>query len=161
VGSTRKNVPHLTPAEVVQRFCQLDAEGTRLNGTTLANITPLIGWTDMGGDVVFVIESFKIGKASINGSSAIVLVEHEMLGSTSFIDEFSEKLKGKHTTTFKLFKEGGLWKIYAPVTAPHIYWKTAIAHIRDITGSEPVRNEQLKGIIRKILKARDRYERKR
>jgi hypothetical protein len=160
---------HLTPAEVVQRFCQLDANGNRLNSMTWRNISPLVAWTNAIGDFMFIISNFKIGKTEISGSSAIVSVEYEFLGSTRFIsdlseiseiDVFSERMRGKHTTIFSLWKEGGAWKIYGPMTAPHVHWKTAIAHIRDIARSEPARNAQLEDITQTILKARDKYEAK-
>lgn len=146
----------LTPEGVVRKFCQLDAEGYRLGSDTWTKVSPLVTWTEEAGDMIFVIGGFKVSKATILDSTAEVIVEYEVLGSTNFI-EFSEAPKQKSKVTFKIVKQIGRWKIQEPITAPHVDWKTAIAHLKDLQRT-PERKEQLELIIQKIMKAREKIK---
>lgn len=147
-----------TPEEVVRKFCQLDAEGKRLSGDTMSDILGLVTWIETGAEVIFVISGFEVGKAIIADSMAKVPVEYHRLGSTDGI-EFSEIPRKKITSyIYKLVKQNNMWKIQEPVSAPHVYWETAIAHLKGIQHREPARKEQLELIIQKIMKVKERVK---
>jgi hypothetical protein len=148
-----KNYP-LTPEAVVQKFCELDAKGDRLSADTMNNISHLVAWTDEGGEVMFVIDSFTVGKAAIKDGKATVPVHYTNLGSTDFIDFSMPSPKWVNPYVYQLVLKNGKWKMDAPVSAPHVDWKTAITYLRRLQKREPARQASLENIIRKIDKAR-------
>lgn len=141
-----------SPEKVVEKFCQMDSEGYRLSHETWNKISPLVAWTEEAGDVFSVISNFKVGKAIIGNSTAMVPVEYNTLGSTNTID-FTEDSKKIRKITFVIKKQNGIWKIQEPVTAPHVNWKVAIEYIMKIKKAEPAREKALNLIIQKIKKA--------
>jgi hypothetical protein len=143
----------LSPADIVRRFCKLDSEGQRLSSETFASILPLVTWEEEAGDVIFVILGYKIGIPIIVNSTATVSVEYQYLGSTDSIG-FTDDQKRKRIINFKLVKQNGIWKIKEPVTAPHVYWETAIKYLKTISNYEPMRTKQIETIIKMIKKAR-------
>jgi hypothetical protein len=143
-----------TPEGVVQQFCQLDAEGKRLSGDTLAEITKFVNWKEAGAEVMFVIVSFKVGKATIDGNKASVPVDYRTIGSTDSIQFSEPSPKRMNPYIYKLIRSNGVWKIDAPISAPHVHWKTAIAHLRLLQKDESPRSKQLESIINEILKKR-------
>lgn len=153
-GQTTQNVSYQSaPKEVIEKFCQLDAQGKRLEGGTWQqSIAPLVTWVEEAGDMIFIISDYKIGKAEILDSTAKVPVKYSYLGSTDFIG-FSRADKRSNTIIFELVKQKGEWKIERPITAPHVLWKEAIAYLRVLQNDEPQRKKQLDNIIRKIEKA--------
>jgi hypothetical protein len=54
----------------------------------------------------------------------------------------------------------GQWKIDAPISSPHVDWKTAINYIRKLQKNEPSRSAELESIIRNIEKARKQIHKK-
>lgn len=143
----------LSPREVVTRFCKLDAAGSRLSSDTRKNTETLLAWGEEEGyDEMAVIKDFKVHKAVIMDSVATVIVEYNVLGSTDAF-KFSKDTNRYSKIKFKLIKQNAHWKIKEPVVAPHVYWKTAINHLRLLQKDEPVRKEQLESIIKAIEKA--------
>jgi hypothetical protein len=146
-----------TPEGVVQQFCQLDAEGKRLSGDTLAEITKFVAWEEIGGEVIFIIDSFNVGKATIDGNKASVPVDYRIIGSTDSIQFLEPSPKRMNPYIYKLIRSNGVWKIDAPLSAPHVHWKTAIAHLRLLQKDESPRSKQLESIINEICKARGKF----
>jgi hypothetical protein len=149
----RKNYPQ-TPEAVVQKFCELDAKGDRLSADTMNNISDLVAWTDVGGEVMFIIDGFAVGKAAIKDSKATVPVHYINLGSTDFIDFSMPSPKWANPYVYQLVLKNGKWKMDAPVSGPHVDWKTAITYLRKLQKREPARQASLENIIRKIDQAR-------
>ena len=147
-----------TPEGVVQKFCKLDDEGKRLASDTWGSIVPFVTWPEEAGDMIFVIAGFKVGRATIADTTAKVPVEYKVLGSTDFIEFLEATQKRATPYVYNLIKQIGKWKIQGPVSAPHVHWETAIAHLKEIQRSEPVRKEQLELIIQKIMKAKERVK---
>jgi hypothetical protein len=147
-----------SPKDVVEKFCKLDAAGSRLSSDTrkTTNIESLLAWGEEGGyDEMIVIKNFKVNKAVITDSVATVTVEYNVLGSTD-IFKFSKETNRHSKIEFKLLKQNAHWKIKEPVIAPHVHWKTAINHMRLLQKDEPVRKEQLESVIKKITAAAKR-----
>jgi len=156
-GSTDQGFKYpSTPEGVVQRFCQLDAEGKRLRSDTMTDILDLVTWEETGAEVMFVNDSFKVGKATIIGNKASVPVDYRTVGSTDTLEFSGQSPNWVNPYIYKLVRSGGVWKIDAPISAPHVHWKTAIAHLRELQKMEPVRSDQLELIIQKIMKAREK-----
>lgn len=148
-----KNMYPATPEDVVRKFCQLDAEGMWLQGDTMLEVEKLVTWYDAGAEVMYIIDSFKVGKATIYGDKASVPVDYKTIGSTDSF-EFSEPSpKWKNPYTYELIKKGGIWKIDSPISAPHVHWKTAIVYLKPHPKDEPARITQLESIINKIFRA--------
>jgi hypothetical protein len=145
-----------TPGGVVQQFCQLDAEGKRLSSDTMAEITKFVTWEEIGGEVIFIIDSFNVGKATIDGNKASVPVDYRTIGSTDTIQFSEPSPKWANPYIYRLIKKNGVWKIDAPVSAPHVHWKTAIAHLRALQRDESPRSKQLESIINEIFKATEK-----
>lgn len=144
-----------TPEDIVQKFCQLDADGMRLRGDTWRQrVLPLVTWTEEAGDMIFIIESFKVSKATVNGDKATVPVDYVTIGSTDFIQFANPSPKWVNTYSYQLVKKNGLWKIDAPISGPHVHWKTTIADLRTLQKNEPSRSAALEAIIQNIDKAR-------
>ena len=119
--------------DVVENFCELDAQGQRLQGDTWSlNVAPLITWPEEAGDMIFVISSYEVGKAEILNSKARVSVKYRYLGSTNFIDFSSpgKDLRQERIVVFELARIDGTWKIKGPITAPHVNWKVVIADLK-------------------------------
>lgn len=158
-GEDRNNYPP-TPEAVVQKFCQLDAKGKRLSSDTMKDITDLVTWPENGGEVMVVINSFTVGKATVKGSKVTVPVDYINIGSTDTIEFSSPSRNWVNPYTYHLVKKNGMWKIDAPISAPHVHWRTAIAHLRTLQRHEPPRNAALEAIILKIDKARKQLHKK-
>lgn len=140
-----------TPEEVVQKFCQLDADGMRLRGDTWRqNILPLVTWVEEAGGRIFVIDSFKVGKALINGDKATVPVDYATIGSTDFIQFSKPSPKWVNPYPYQLVKIKGAWKIDGPVSAPHVRSKITIDSLQSIQKAEPSRKAALEAIIQQI-----------
>lgn len=136
-----------TPEGVLEKFIQLDAKGKRLRGDIAAEILNLVSWTETGAEVVVLISHFKVGKATITGRTATVPVEYEEIGSTDTLGFTSSPRR--RVITFKLSKDI-VWKVDEPVTAPHVHWKVAITHLKQLQKMEPIRKDSLEEIIKKI-----------
>lgn len=125
-----------TPSSIVQKFCELDAKGVRLNSDSRGEIDPLLDWGEEGGyDTMSVINDFKVKQTSITDSEATVTVEYDLLGSTDYF-VFAKDIR-KYVVNYKLKKQNGVWKIKDPISAPQVNWKVAIAHLKRISKSDP------------------------
>lgn len=151
IGGSGSMYP-ITPEGVVQKFCELDADGKRISGDTMSDILGLVNWRETGADRIAVIRDFKVGKAIITDSKAEVAVEYDVIGTTDAM-EFQVITRKKIVPyKYKLLKNGR-WKIDEPISLPHVHWKIAIEHLKGILKSEPDRKEELEAIINKINKA--------
>jgi hypothetical protein len=156
VCSSAEQYDHpLTPEEVVQKFCQLDADGMRLSGDTWRQrILPLVTWTEEAGGMIFVIDSYKVGKAKVNGDKATVPVDYVTIGSTDYIQFSNPSPKWVNPYSYHLVKKNGAWKIDGPLSAPHVHLKITIDSLRRLQKEEPSRKSALEAIIQKINVAR-------
>jgi len=137
----------LSPKNVVERFCELDAKGLRLSSDTRREIDKLLAWGEEEGyDEMVVIKAFKVNKEEIRKSSATVSVEYHLLGLTDSF-EFTGVSDKIRVVNFRLERKDGLWKIKDPIIAPHVNWRNAINHLRLLQRDEPSRKKQLEGII--------------
>jgi len=144
-----------TPEEVVQKFCQLDADGMRLRGDTWRqSILPLVTWVEEAGDVIFIIDRFKVGKAKVNGDKATVPVDYVTIGSTNFIQFSNPSPKWLNPYPYQLVKKKGVWKIDGPISAPHVHFKIAIDSLRTLQKAESARKAALEAIIQQINNAK-------
>lgn len=151
-----------TPEGVVEKFCQLDAEGWRLSSKTYESMLPLVTWPEeiTAGEtmrVIHLISGFKLGNPTIQDSIAKVTVEYQYLGSTDTL-EFSEAKRKRRTIIFELIRQNDKWKIQKPLTAPHVSWGAGIVYLRSLQKNKSYRKEQLEVIIQKIMKAKERLK---
>lgn len=149
-----------TPEDVVQKFCQLDAKGSRLSSETFSNVVDLITWPEEGGDEMVVIDSFTVGKAIYKDGKASVPVYYNNIGSTDFTDFSPPKPTWPNPYVYQLVIKNGQWRIDEPVSSPHVDWKAAISYIQNLQKAEPDRKAPLKKIIQKIEKARTDLQRR-
>lgn len=160
-SSAQENNHPSTPEEVVQKFCQLDADGMRLRGDTWRkSVLPLVTQVEEAGDMIFVIESFKVGKATLNGDKATVPVDYVTIGSTDFIQFSNPSPKWVNPYPYQLVKKNGVWKIDGPISAPHVHSKTTIDSLRTLQKEEPSRKTALEAIIQKIDIAKKQLHKK-
>lgn len=150
----------VAPEAIVQKFCELDAKGTRLSSETFNNIVDLITWPEEGGDEMIVIESFTVGKATYKNGKASVPVYYVNIGSTDFMDFSTPKTTWANPYVYQLLLKNGHWKIDEPISSPHVDWKTAITYIQNLQKSEPDRKAPLQKIIQKIEKTRTELQTK-
>jgi hypothetical protein len=155
-GSLDKSVAedgNLKPKEVVQHYCQLQAEGYGISSGGWEKIGPLVAWSDEPGwDTAIVISDYKIGKIEIVGKKAMVTVTYFVLGIDSV--EFV-KSKRKETIKFELGMIDGSWKITGPQIIPHVKKEFMIKHLRKLQSRARVkeRRDQLEAEIQAIIKA--------
>jgi len=152
-GGVKSISSQLSPKDVVEKFCQIDANGLRLSSDTRGDIDQLLDWGEEGGyDEMIVIKDVIVNRVAITSSTATVSVVYRILGSTDSFN-FSKAPNKKSIVNFKLAKNGGFWEIKEPVIAPHVNWKNAINHLRLLQEREPSRKKQLESIIKEIEKA--------
>ena len=109
-----------TPEEVVSKYCQLDFEGARLNGSTWSKVYPLITWEEEAGwDVVVPIKNFKITSTSQEKNNATVKVQYDFEREVHGVNPDQLTYKQK-IVDFKLIKQGDTWKINSPKIYPHV-----------------------------------------
>lgn len=149
-----------TPEAVVQKFCELDAKGTRLSSETFNNIADLITWPEEGGDEMIIIDGFTVGKATYKDNKAIVPVHYNNIGSTDFLNFSPPQRSWADPYVYKLIFINGHWKIDEPISAPHVDQKTAITYIQNLQKAEPDRKASLNKIIQKIDKGRKQIKTK-
>jgi hypothetical protein len=144
----------LLPKEVVQQFCQLDAEGYRLSSDGVWRTEPLVAWSgEPGWDNVIVISDYRVIKVEAVGKKAMVTVKYFILGSTDSI-EFV-KLNREEEIIFELGMINGNRKITKPQLPPHVSKATIVRHLRKIQSRAPIkaRRDQLETEIQAIIEA--------
>lgn len=100
-------------AQVVQTFCEKDAQGLRLSSKTSAEVRNLTVWEDEPGwDKVVKIKNFKITEEKYLGKHAQVKVLYELVSPSAL---------EKKEVTFLLTQGESSWKINEPQTLPHVY----------------------------------------
>jgi hypothetical protein len=153
LAKPRAGSSSLLPKEVVQKYCQFQAEGHGITSGGWGKIGPLVAWSDEPGwDTAFVISDYKIGKVEIVGTKAMVTVTYFVLGvdSVEFI-----KSKRKEIIKFELGMIDGRWKITGPQIIPHVKKEFMIKHSRklQLRARHKERRDQLEAEIQAIIKA--------
>lgn len=153
--------PQIPPTQVVERFCQLDAEGKQL--------TP-DGWREMMGLLaypnprrqqrIFVVKAFAVSEPVISGSNADVYVDYIKIGEINPVwEHFSPSPALKERVTFHLIltdQRPGMgrpgprgpastsigWRIEGPPPEPHLTVEGAIWYMINVRNT--VQNEIIK-----------------
>jgi len=148
----------MSPEEVVQKFCHLDAEGKRLSGDTWIEIAKFTTLVEDSGEMMVIIEGFKVDNATISDNTATVSVDYQLIGSTDTIEFTKPSKKWANPYIYRLVKQDSVWKIDAPISAPHVYWEIVVSHLKELQKREPVRREQLESIINQIINERSKLK---
>ncbi len=110
-------------AQVVKRYCQMDAEGKLLEGKNWPEVQKLTTWEDgPGWDSVYYIRDFKILNEdySTDQKKAEVEVEYHYSGEKKGEEPY-HPLEKTEKVKFKLVKDGSTWKITEPQREPRLY----------------------------------------
>ncbi len=130
----------LSPWEVVDLFCTLDAEGARLASSAglHPDIDKLTAWSnEPGWDETTVIRSFSVGDADSFGNFAHVEVRFSVIGTLT--PDHLEPMPPDQTVEFHLERKGRVWTIESPLYEPHVFRSELLHRLaRSGTTSPPV-----------------------
>ncbi|NTW57539.1 MAG: hypothetical protein HGB21_01205 [Nitrospirae bacterium] len=160
----------LPPSAVVRNYCNLDAEGARLGGSTASDskqrsIWELVTWEDEPGwDSVVAITGFRLLDAREEKDSAVVRVQYDVLGDIAgsritVADRNNPSdpiLKSWQTTDFHLKRTPKGWRIASPVMKPHPVAPVIISHLEGLLASESGPGERYDDLVKtlRVLKTR-------
>jgi len=106
--------------DVVEAFCRLDFEGSRLSSRTWNEILPYVTWEEEPGwDMALAIKGYHIGEVSVSAKQAMVTVKYDIEKSQPHSLQPAE-LKKFEIVKFKLIKTNGRWLIDSGVPYPRV-----------------------------------------
>jgi|GEM_PF-2907644 len=127
-----------TPAETVQRYCQLDFSGARLSSDSPNSkaIAALATWqVEPGWDTAVNVKSFEIVNHGGSAESESVDVRYDKIGQLQG-ESGLEINKATETITFHLISGTDGWQITKPQIPPHISAQAAISNLRALLRQE-------------------------
>lgn len=105
---------------IVEKFCNLDFEGSRLSSKTWSKIRPFIAYEEEPGwDAVIGIRSYNIHSILIDDRKANVTVKYDIIRAYPTNFE-SLELKKYETTIINLINKQGEWLIKDYVPYPRV-----------------------------------------
>ena len=131
-----------SPAEVVQKYVQLDNKGARLDAASFESLAPYVNWKEepLWGKVV-VINGFSVPDdyrqwEIISSLEVVIPVEFKVLGVIYFdtagfvVDPSVEQVR----VTVKVFNNR--WRIIDPIFPPHVGQRRMLNFVREALQEE-------------------------
>ncbi|MBU6428261.1 MAG: hypothetical protein KGR26_04575, partial [Cyanobacteria bacterium REEB65] len=124
------------PRDVVEEFCELDADGVRLGTSPLRQeISRLTTWDEEPGwDEATVIRSFSLGDVESYGDFAHVEVHFSVIG-TATPDRLAP-MPPDQSVVFNLERSGKIWRIESPLYEPHVFRRALLRRL-SVTSAAP------------------------
>ena len=118
-----------SPAEVVHKYCELDARGARVISGEYNKIRQLMAWekeqVEPGWDCFKIIGNYNITSKDIDEKHATIDVKYDVIAMCCS-DDFLEEKEYSEVETFNLVFQKGEWKIKEYVVYPRVYKKSVI-----------------------------------
>ena len=161
-GFAQTNSMTHSPAEVVQKYVQLDNKGARLDAGSFVSLAPYIGWKEepLWGKII-VINGFSVPDdyrkwEIINSLEVVVPVEFKILGAVyldtaGFVaDPSVEEIRVR----VKVFNSR--WRIIDPMFPPHVGQRRMLNFVRQAMQEETgeVRRGTLAALQNELRKAK-------
>jgi len=129
------------PRETVNRFCDLDLGGVRLDSTHPGRSefsALLVKNGDWPEEPVRIVAAFRIVSVQSHGETALVEVEYQSLGSLRGALESDHLVREDtpETVKFPLLRVHGSWRIKAFELPPHVSTEVLRKHVRSILDSD-------------------------
>jgi hypothetical protein len=131
----------LDPRETVNRFCELDLGGVRLDSTNPHRSelsTLVVRKGDWPEEPVRIVTAFRVVSVQSHGGTALVGVEYQSLGSLGGALESDRLVREDtpETVKFPLLLVHGSWKIKPFELPPHVSAEVLRDHVRNIMDSD-------------------------
>ncbi len=131
------------PERVVEKYCELDAQGAQISGKQWSIISEYTTWDFAPGwDGCSVISRYTVKKISENQNTAKVKVTYYIIGQYSGGYPRWKNIHKARSYIYTLIKQKGFFKIQEPQLEPHICLKTAIKMVKSSLPPFPDKEEK-------------------
>ena len=151
-----------SPAEIVQKYFELDQKGAKLDSMSLEALAPYRGWeTEPVWGKVIVIREFSVAEHHrdwdiVNRLEVVIPVTFQVLGAVyletaGFLPESS--VEEIHVRVKSIRNR---WRIMEPVLPPHVGQKRMINFVREawVKETEPAKRESLAALQNELRKVK-------